>query len=294
MSIVKSYVDLLGGEIRVESDDAGTAFTVEIPLVPPAPKPESAIIAEPALRAKIGGCEIAVGWAEQREAHHRPATVGLMLFDPPYLLQDCRTPILEAANMIAELRKEPKAGDDAEAQLMLRVQADEPDAFAVLMRQLHPRVLCQLLHLLHDRQEAEDGAQEVFLRLYRSRKRYAPTARFSAWLFHITQNVARNAMRQRRRQQWLRVGLLPEHEAPIPCDSLSPADRLERREMIERVRFALAGLLARQRQALQMQEFEHRSCAEIAAALALTPKAAKSLLHRARLQMRVILELDRT
>jgi RNA polymerase sigma-70 factor, ECF subfamily len=196
--------------------------------------------------------------------------------------------------MISETCKEPIGTADTEAALMLRVCGDEPDAFAALMRQLHPRVFGQLLHLLHDRQEAEDGAQEVFLRLYRSRKRYAPTARFSTWLFHITHNVARNALRRRRRQQWLRVGLLPDDEAAAPRESSSPSDRLERGEMIERVRYALAGLMARQRQALEMQEFDHCSCAEIAAALALTPEATKSLLHRARLQMRVILALDRT
>jgi RNA polymerase sigma-70 factor (ECF subfamily) len=183
--------------------------------------------------------------------------------------------------------------DDPDAALMQRVCRDEPDAFAALMRQLHPRVFGQLLHLLHDRQEAEDGAQDVFLRLYRSRKRYARAARFSTWLFHITQNVARNALRRRRRQHWLRVGLLPDDEGQAPREPSAPADRLERHEIIERVRYALAGLLARQRQALEMHEFQHCSYAEIAAALALTPEATKSLLHRARLQMRVILTLDR-
>jgi RNA polymerase sigma-70 factor, ECF subfamily len=189
----------------------------------------------------------------------------------------------------------PIQDDDPDAALMLRVHVDEPDAFAALMRQLHPRVFGRLLHLLHDRQEAEDGAQEVFLRLYRSRKRYTPTARFSTWLFHITQNVARNALRRGRRQHWLRVGLLPDDEGCVPpeASSSSPSDRLERHELIERVRYALAGLLDRQRQALEMHEFQHCSYAEIAAALALTPEATKSLLHRARLQMRAILTLDR-
>jgi RNA polymerase sigma-70 factor (ECF subfamily) len=188
---------------------------------------------------------------------------------------------------------EPRNQDDPDSALMQRVCRDEPDAFAALMRQLHPRVFGHLLHVLHDRQEAEDGAQDVFLRLYRSRKRYAPTARFSTWLFHITQNVARNVLRRRRRQHWLRVGLLPDDEGSVLPASPSPSDRLERHEMIERVRYALAGLLARQRQALEMHEFQHCSCAEIAAALAVTPEAAKSLLHRARLQMRVILTVDR-
>src|SRR5262249_61602947 len=70
------------------------------------------------------------------------------------------------------------------------------------------RVLGRFFGWLAARQEAEDLAQEVFLRLYRSRLRYQPTAKFTTWLFHISQNVARNALRSRRRRPFVRLGSL--------------------------------------------------------------------------------------
>src|SRR5262245_30172527 len=90
--------------------------------------------------------------------------------------------------------------DDPEVRLMLRVQNDEPGAFAELIRHYWPRVFGRFLRTLADRQDAEDLAQEVFLRLYRARKNYQPRARFNTWLFHIAQNAVRNALRSRQRR----------------------------------------------------------------------------------------------
>src|SRR5438128_1953189 len=87
----------------------------------------------------------------------------------------------------------PSRLDDPDVVLMLRVRKDEPGAFAELLELYWTRIFGRFFRWLNDRQEAEDLAQEVFLRLYRSRKRYQPRARFSTWLFHIAQNVARNA-----------------------------------------------------------------------------------------------------
>src|SRR5262249_32608172 len=89
--------------------------------------------------------------------------------------------------------------DDPDVVLMLRVQAGDADAFADLRQGYVPRVFGYFCRLLRDRSEAEDLTQEVFLRLYRSRLTYQPRARFATWIFHITQNVARNAIRSRRR-----------------------------------------------------------------------------------------------
>src|SRR5947209_17488441 len=83
---------------------------------------------------------------------------------------------------------------DPDVALMRRVQMDEPGAFAELCQRFGHRIFGQLFRMLHDRQEAEDLTQEVYLRLYRSRHRYEPRARFSTWLFQITKNAARNAM----------------------------------------------------------------------------------------------------
>jgi RNA polymerase sigma-70 factor (ECF subfamily) len=189
-------------------------------------------------------------------------------------------------------RTAPPPGD-AETVLMLRVKRDEPGAFAELLDQCRGRTFARLYRTLHDRQEAEDLTQEVFLRLFRARKRWEPRAKFATWLFHITQNVVRNALRARRRHRWLQFGG-PVGAADPLADQETRGDRpwkpLECRELAQAVHGAVTGLGSRQRVAFEMQQYQDRSYAEIARALALTPKAAKSLLYRARLHLRDLLQ----
>ncbi len=180
---------------------------------------------------------------------------------------------------------------DPEVELMLRVQRDEDGAYEQLVRRYWPRVFGRLFRQLGDRQEAEDLAQDVFFRVFRSRKRYQPQAKFTTWLFHIAQNVARNALRTRRRhpvQPFTTVtshARVPENLLHDRIESESPSTSMERAELAGVVRHALSELVSRQRTALELQ-FEDHSYAEIAARLAMTPKAAKSLLYRARVQLR--------
>jgi RNA polymerase sigma-70 factor (ECF subfamily) len=178
---------------------------------------------------------------------------------------------------------------DPDVVLMLRVRRDEPGAFADLVASHGQRIFARFFRSFQDRQEAEDLTQDVFLRVYRSRKRYEPTARFSTWLFHITQNVARNAFRNRRRLTSMcrhfesaEVGCAGRMEAGLH----SPSRSLERLELAGAVRAAVSGLAERQRAALEMYQFQNRSYAEIADALVLTTKATKSLLYRARMQLK--------
>lgn len=181
--------------------------------------------------------------------------------------------------------------EDPDVQLMLRVQAGDAFAFAELQGRYTPRVFGYFCRLLRDRAEAEDLTQDVFLRLYRSRLRYQPRARFATWIFHITQNVARNALRSRRRHPC--VHLDPEEPANRHLfeDQLvdrcsAPSGPLERDELAGVVRAAVAELHARQRTAVELHQFSERTYAEVAAELDVTPKAAKSLLYRARNQLR--------
>lgn len=178
---------------------------------------------------------------------------------------------------------------DPQVALMLRVKRDEPGAFAELVACHGARIFSRFYRSFRDRQEAEDLTQEVLLRVYRSRSRYEPKAKFATWLFHITQNVARNAFRDRRRQVSAAgmVDRLEERRLNRPeSEIISPSYALERLERAHAVRAAVSGLAGHQRAALEMHQFQHRSYAEIAADLALTTKAIKSLLYRARLQLR--------
>jgi RNA polymerase sigma-70 factor (ECF subfamily) len=182
---------------------------------------------------------------------------------------------------------------DPDVGIMLRVQRDEPGAFAQLVERYWTQVFGRFFRRLGDRQEAEDLAQDVFLRIYRHRRRYQPRAKFATWLYHITENVARNALRSKRRKAALHItALVGAKEDCAQFDSFgqsreqSPSSELERAELTNMVRTGVAGLAGRQRLALELHQFHERSYAEVAAEMDMTPKAAKSLLYRARHQLR--------
>src|SRR5260370_5127617 len=87
---------------------------------------------------------------------------------------------------------------DPDVALMLRVQQDDAAAFTELIARFRARIYGHLLRRLGNRQDAEDLTQEVFLRLFRHRKRYQPRPRLGTWLFHITHNLASNAIPSRQ------------------------------------------------------------------------------------------------
>jgi RNA polymerase sigma-70 factor (ECF subfamily) len=176
--------------------------------------------------------------------------------------------------------------DDPDVRLMLRVQSGDDDAFRQLAERYSSRIFGFFRHHLGDRQEAEDLTQDVLLRLFRSRHSYRPRARFSTWVFHITRNVARNAVRFRQRHPSVRLPATAGYEHVL--DNLlsraanTPSTPLERAELANVVRAAIADLGERQRAALELHQFHEHTYAEVAARLDMTPKAAKSLLYRTR------------
>jgi RNA polymerase sigma-70 factor (ECF subfamily) len=182
---------------------------------------------------------------------------------------------------------------DPDVRLMMRVREGDDASFAELADRYRPRVLGYFCRQLGDRSEAEDLTQEVLLRLYRSRTNYEPRARFTTWIFHITQNVARNALRSRRRHPAVFLDVRADDERRLEGlladEGDSPSRPLERHELAGIVRAAVADLDGRQRTAMELHQFEDRTYAEVAAKLAMTPKAAKSLLYRARNQLRTLL-----
>ena len=197
------------------------------------------------------------------------------------------------ANDNQESQTENQEWDDPQVALMLRVKRDDGGAFAELLRYYWPQVFGRFYRRLGDRQEAEDLAQEVFLRIYRHRQSYQPRARFATWLFHISANVLRNALRTRRRRPSRRLASLAgapsadlSFESLVPCRGEAPWRLVERAEVVSVVRAAVASLGPRQRTALALHQFEARTCAEVGARMRVSPKAAKSLLYRARTQLR--------
>lgn len=177
---------------------------------------------------------------------------------------------------------------DPDTRLMMRVKRGDETAFPVLVRNYQSRLVNILFHLVGDQQTAEDLTQEVFLRVYRARLSYEPTARFSTWLFHITHNVANNSRRSKHRRK--EVTLPPQDTGPNPAQSqllaeksaLMPARVIDKKEMCRIVQSAIDSLNDRQRMALLLHKFEQMSYQDIAETMELTPTAVKSLLARAR------------
>jgi RNA polymerase sigma-70 factor (ECF subfamily) len=149
------------------------------------------------------------------------------------------------------------------------------------------RVFLRFHCLLGDYQDAEDLTQETFLRVFRGRRSYQPVAKFSTWLFTIVNNVARNALRTRRRA----ARVLLSHngaESVLTEDTRTekPVSSLLREERREQLLIALQKLPVRQRSALSDYALDHRSYTAIAGRLGLSLPATKSLLHRARRNLR--------
>jgi len=188
----------------------------------------------------------------------------------------------------------PMALRDPDVRLMLRVRADEPGAFAELVGQFQHRLVAVMHHLVGDAAEAEDLAQEVFFRVYRARKKYHPQSKFSTWLFTIANNLARNSLRSRQRKPVSPlVAGASESSGPqeqvVKDHRSGPMQKVQRKELAALIQEALAGLSERQRVAVILNKFEDMSYLEIAEVMGLTAKAVKSLLSRARVNLRAAL-----
>jgi len=187
---------------------------------------------------------------------------------------------------------------DPDVRLMLRVRAGDAAAFEELVLRYQNRLVSLLAHMTGRPDTAEDLAQDVFLRVYRARARYVPGSKFSTWLYTIAHNVASNAHRtwSRRREVHL-AGSSPHESGGNPLDAvalaasgLMPTRQLDKSELSEVVKVAVAALNDRQREAVLLNKFEHLSYEEIAQVMQLSVSAVKSLLTRARENLREILE----
>ncbi|MCC7083413.1 MAG: sigma-70 family RNA polymerase sigma factor [Pirellulales bacterium] len=187
---------------------------------------------------------------------------------------------------------------DPDVRLMLEVRDDKAAAFDELVLRYQNRLVTVLEHLVGRRDLAEDLTQDVFLRVYRSRKRYVPGAQFSTWLFTIANNVASNALRSQARRHEVHwkgktgdsTGAFGLEQMAVAASAFMPGRQLDKAEMREIVREAVGTLNERQRMAVLLSKFENMNYDDIAEAMKMTPQAVKSLLSRARGNLRAVLE----
>lgn len=181
---------------------------------------------------------------------------------------------------------------------MLEVREGSAAAFEELVLRYQGRLLTVLRHLVGNREQAEDLAQEVFLRVYRARESYQPDAKFSTWLYTIANHAAANALRSKARHPEVTLqsrdsgpmGARPLDRMLLASSGQMPARQLAKAELREVVRMALDSLSERQRMAVLLSKFEDMSYADIGAVMEMSPQAVKSLLSRARENLREVLE----
>ena len=170
------------------------------------------------------------------------------------------------------------ATPDADVELMLRVKDGDEKAFAELFNRHAPRLVAYGDRFFHNRAIAEEVAQEVFLRLWRARKKYRPRARFTTWLYTIATRVCLNELRRRRHRPRQRAG---GEEVDPPDNHADPGQVAQARQVAERLQAAADALPERQRAALWLVRLNGFSYRQVADILGMSQPAVKAALFRA-------------
>ena len=173
---------------------------------------------------------------------------------------------------------------DYDAELMLRVKAGDSASFAVLLGKHRSPVIHFLYRMVQNQAVAEELAQEVFLRVYRSRSSYEPAAKFTTWLFRIATHLALNAIRDGKHERF--ESRLDDEasgvSAAMVSDGRPSAEQdLVHRARLDEIRSAIALLPDKQRAAVLMHKYHEMEYTQIAKALNCSESAVKSLLFRA-------------
>jgi len=176
------------------------------------------------------------------------------------------------------------AAQDYDAELMLRVKEGDSASFGVLLEKYRSSVVHFLYRMVQDHPVAEELAQEVFLRVYRSRSTYEPTAKFTTWLFRIATHLALNSLRDRKNERLQER--LDDDSSDMPVRQLSDSRPSVEQKMVYQVRLdevrqAVATLPEKQRAAVLMHKYEEMEYSQIAKVLNCSESAVKSLLFRA-------------
>jgi RNA polymerase sigma-70 factor (ECF subfamily) len=176
------------------------------------------------------------------------------------------------------------AAIERDAELMLRVRAGDSLSFALLLEKHRGPVIHFLYRMVQNQAIAEELAQEVFLRVYRSRTTYEPTAKFTTWLFRIVTHLALNSIRDGRNerlQQSLDQDVSDGPGRQVATREPSVEQQLLRQAWLREVRQAIEALPAKQRAAVLMHKYEEMEYSQIAGVLNCSESAIKSLLFRA-------------
>jgi RNA polymerase sigma-70 factor (ECF subfamily) len=173
---------------------------------------------------------------------------------------------------------------DYDAELMLRVKEGDGASFGLLLEKHRSPVVHFLYRVVQNQAVAEELAQEVFLRVYRSRSSYEPTAKFTTWLFRIATHLALNSLRDGKNERLQERLDRDSAEMPtrqVPDNKPSVEQKMVYQVRLAEVRHAVAALPEKQRAAVLMHKYEEMEYSQIARVLRCSESAVKSLLFRA-------------
>ena len=182
-----------------------------------------------------------------------------------------------------------KSEEDAnDLRLMQLVGRGDTGAFEQLIEKHQALVAGTVARMLGSNSDVEDIAQQVFIRLWKSARRYVPRAKFTTWLLKITRNLVFNEMRRTKRRAHVRLQSEPGAEDPPVKDemNLAPDASLLETELQRTIEEAILQLPETQRMALVLRRYEQLSYEQIAEVLDLSVPAVKSVLFRARSELR--------
>ncbi len=171
---------------------------------------------------------------------------------------------------------------ERDAELMLRVKEGDDACFTELLERYRVPVIRFICRMVQNQHVAEELAQDVFLRVYKARKGYEPSAKFTTWLFRIATHIALNAIRDGRSERAVEsmdddessVLQIPDRRSTIEQDMLEDA-------RLSEIRRAVHALPAKQRAAVLMHKYQEMDYSQIAQVLDCSESAVKSLLFRA-------------
>ncbi len=170
---------------------------------------------------------------------------------------------------------------------MARIGKGDEDAFEILVNRHQTSVLNLVYRFIGDRTQANDLAQEVFLKVWRSAQDYEPKAKFTTWIYRITANLCFNELKSARRKKWFSFNWSNEHgehtlEEMLADSAPSAEDVLLEKERSRQISDALQSLPENQRMALILTRYDDLSYQEIARIIGCSVPAVESLLVRAK------------
>ncbi len=186
-----------------------------------------------------------------------------------------------------------ESDEASDVALMLRAKSGDLEAFETLVTRHQHSVVGTAAKILGGAADAEDIAQQVFVRVWKHAARYEPSAKFTTWLMTITRNLVFNELRRRRRTQQVSMdadeGDTMRHQF-VDEQAAAPSEEMLDAELQEAIDAAIASLPETQRLAIVLRRYEGMPYEEIAGVLKTSVPAVKSILFRARAELKARLK----